>query len=78
MPVPLYQAKAAFFRTIGHPVRIRVLELLAELDRPVHDLRANIHVESPNLSNQRAVLMRALRDPGASGRPLLRRRGRLD
>ena len=28
MPVPLYQAKAQFFRMLGHPVRIRVLELL--------------------------------------------------
>ena len=42
MPVPLYQAKAEFFRTIGHPARIRVLELLAERDRPVHELRAAI------------------------------------
>jgi len=24
--VPLYQAKAEFFRMLGHPVRIRVLE----------------------------------------------------
>jgi hypothetical protein len=27
--VPLYQAKAEFFRTLGHPARIRVLELLS-------------------------------------------------
>ena len=33
MPVPLYQAKAEFFRTLGHPARIRVLELLAERER---------------------------------------------
>ncbi|HYN65816.1 MAG TPA: metalloregulator ArsR/SmtB family transcription factor [Ornithinibacter sp.] len=56
MPVPLYQAKAEFFRTIGHPVRIRVLELLAERDRPVHEMRSAIHVEAPNLSHQLAVL----------------------
>ena len=56
MSVPLYQAKAEFFRTIGHPVRIRVLELLAEHDRPVHELRAAITVEAPNLSHQLAVL----------------------
>ena len=30
MPVPLYQAKAEFFRMLGHPVRIRVLELLQD------------------------------------------------
>ncbi len=56
MPVPLYQAKAEFFRTLGHPVRIRVLELLAEQDQPVHQLLAAIHVEAPNLSQQLAVL----------------------
>lgn len=31
MPVPLYQAKAEFFRMLGHPVRTGVLELLEEL-----------------------------------------------
>ncbi len=56
MPVPLYQAKAEFFRTLGHPARIRVLELLAEHDRPVHELLAAIDVEAPSLSHQLAVL----------------------
>jgi len=56
VPVPLYQAKAELFRTIGHPVRIRVLELLAEQDRPVHEMRSAIDVEAPNLSHQLAVL----------------------
>ena len=32
MPVPLHEAKAALFRNIGHPIRIRVLELLCELE----------------------------------------------
>ncbi|GLI03956.1 ArsR/SmtB family transcription factor [Phytohabitans aurantiacus] len=31
--VPLHQAKAEFFRMLGHPVRIRVLELLG--DKPM-------------------------------------------
>jgi len=35
---PLYQAKAELFRTLGHPARIRVLELLAERDHAVHEL----------------------------------------
>jgi ArsR family transcriptional regulator len=56
MPVPLYQAKAEFFRTLGHPARIRVLELLAERDRAVHELLGAIDVEAPNLSHQLAVL----------------------
>jgi DNA-binding transcriptional ArsR family regulator len=56
VPVPLYQAKAEFFRTLGHPARIRVLELLADHDRPVHELLSAIDVEAPNLSHQLAVL----------------------
>jgi ArsR family transcriptional regulator len=58
MPVPLYQAKAEFFRTLGHPVRIRVLELLQEGPRPVRELLAEIDVEASNLSQQLAVLRR--------------------
>jgi len=34
MSVPLYQAKAELFRTLGHPVRIRVLELLQDGPKP--------------------------------------------
>lgn len=56
MPVPLYRAKAEFFRTLGHPARIRVLELLAERDRPVHELLSLIEIEPSSLSQQLAVL----------------------
>ncbi|MBI1379218.1 MAG: metalloregulator ArsR/SmtB family transcription factor [Frankiales bacterium] len=59
MPVPLYQAKAEFFRTLGHPVRIRVLELLTERDHAVHELLDEIDVEPSALSQQLAVLRRA-------------------
>lgn len=58
MPVPLYQAKAEFFRTLGHPARIRVLELLSERDHAVHELLAEIEIEPSNLSQQLAVLRR--------------------
>ncbi len=59
MPIPLYQAKAEFFRTLGHPARIRVLELLSEEPRPVHELRAQIEIEASNLSQQLSVLRRS-------------------
>ena len=59
MPVPLYQAKAEFFRMLGHPVRIRVLELLQEGPMPVRDLLTQIEVERSNLSQQLAVLRRS-------------------
>jgi DNA-binding transcriptional ArsR family regulator len=59
MAVPLHQAKADLFRTLGHPVRIRVLELLQGGPLPVRDLLAEIEVEASNLSQQLAVLRRA-------------------
>lgn len=56
--VPVYQAKAELFRALGHPVRIRVLELLAERDHAVYELLAQIEVEQTGLSQQLAVLRR--------------------
>ncbi|MFK4594473.1 ArsR/SmtB family transcription factor [Streptomyces pristinaespiralis] len=59
LPVPLYQAKAEFFRMLGHPVRIRVLELLQDGPMPVRDLLAAIEIEPSSLSQQLAVLRRS-------------------
>jgi ArsR family transcriptional regulator len=59
MPIPLYQAKAELFRALGHPVRVRVLELLQDGPRAVHELLAEIDVEPSNLSQQLAVLRRS-------------------
>lgn len=59
MPVPLYQAKAELFKTLGHPVRVRVLELLCAGPMSVRDLLAAIEVEASSLSQQLAVLRRA-------------------
>lgn len=57
---PLYKLKAEFFKTLGHPARIRILELLAERDRPVSELLvSDVGLESSNLSQQLAVLRRA-------------------
>ena len=59
MSRPLYQLKAEFFKTLGHPVRIRVLELLSEREHAVSELLAVIEIEPANLSQQLAVLRRA-------------------
>lgn len=59
MPLPRHEAKAELFRTLGHPIRIRVLELLAEGERPVYDLLAQMHTEPSALSQQLAILRRA-------------------
>lgn len=59
MTRPLYEAKADFFRTLGHPARIRVLELLSEREHAVHELLAAIGIQASSLSHQLAVLRRA-------------------
>ncbi|MCA1186218.1 MULTISPECIES: helix-turn-helix transcriptional regulator [unclassified Saccharopolyspora] len=59
MSTPLYQLKAEFFKTLGHPARIRVLELLSERDHAVSEMLPEVGVESANLSQQLAVLRRA-------------------
>lgn len=56
MTVPLYLAKAEFFKTLGHPARIRILELLSERDHAVYELLEAIDIEPSNLSQQLAVL----------------------
>lgn len=59
MSVPIYQAKADLFRTLGHPVRIRVLELLQDGPCPVSELLLDLKIEPSALSQQLAVLRRA-------------------
>lgn len=39
MPIPLYEAKAEFFRVLGHPLRVRALELLSEGPTAVRESR---------------------------------------
>ncbi|WP_330181560.1 metalloregulator ArsR/SmtB family transcription factor [Nocardia sp. NBC_01503] len=56
---PLYQMKADFFKTLGHPVRIRVLELLSDHEYAVSQLLDEIGVEPANLSQQLSILRRA-------------------
>jgi ArsR family transcriptional regulator, arsenate/arsenite/antimonite-responsive transcriptional repressor len=56
MDVPLYQAKSELFRALGHPVRIRVLELLDDGPKTVRQLLDAIAVEASRLSQQLAVL----------------------
>jgi ArsR family transcriptional regulator, arsenate/arsenite/antimonite-responsive transcriptional repressor len=55
----LYQAKAELFRMLGHPVRIRVLELLQAGPTPVRDLVIALDIEPSSLSQQLAQLRRA-------------------
>ncbi len=59
MSTPLYQLKAEFFKTLGHPARIRVLELLSEREHAVAEMLPMVGIEPAHLSQQLAVLRRA-------------------
>jgi DNA-binding transcriptional ArsR family regulator len=52
----LQQFKANFFKALGHPLRIRILELLAEGDKNVNELQTLIGSEGSAVSQQLAIL----------------------
>lgn len=53
---PVYVAKAQLFRALGHPVRIRILELLTDRERTVGDLQAELNLDSSGTSQHLAAL----------------------
>ena len=58
MDQPLYVLKAELFRALGHPARIRTLELLVEADQPVSSLLAETGLEASTLSQHLTILKR--------------------
>lgn len=56
---PLTEAKAELFKALAHPVRVRVLELLAEGDHTVGELAEKAGLELSHLSQHVTVLRRA-------------------
>ncbi len=56
---PIYRVKADFFKTLGHPARIRVLEVLRGGERAVSELIPAVGIESSHLSQQLGILRRA-------------------
>jgi DNA-binding transcriptional ArsR family regulator len=48
--------KAELFKALGHPVRIRILELLRTSERTVSELQAQLDIEASSVSQQLAVL----------------------
>ncbi|GLY11062.1 ArsR/SmtB family transcription factor [Bacillus badius] len=56
MNTDLQQFKADFFKALSHPLRIRILELLAEGDKNVNELQTAIGSEGSSVSQQLSVL----------------------
>lgn len=60
MTRPVYELKAEFFKTLGHPVRIRILEVLQqEGECSVTDIADAVGVGGSTLSQHLATLRRA-------------------
>jgi len=53
---PVYVIKAQLFRVLGHPVRIRILELLSGGERTVGDLQTELQLDSSGTSQHLAAL----------------------
>jgi ArsR family transcriptional regulator len=55
---PVYAVKADLIRALGHPARIRILELLVPGEQPVSSLLAQTGLEPSTLSQHLAVVKR--------------------
>jgi DNA-binding transcriptional ArsR family regulator len=53
---PVYVVKAQLFRALGHPVRIRIIELLLDGERTVGDVQAALRLDSSGTSQHLAAL----------------------
>src|SRR5512138_3709103 len=53
---PVHEAKAGMFRVLGHPARVRILELLRDGERTVGSLQAALGLDSGGTSQHLAAL----------------------
>ena len=56
MSTPLQVLKSDFFRALGHPTRIRILERLVDGAKSVQDLQAALRLDQPIVSQHLAAL----------------------
>jgi ArsR family transcriptional regulator len=59
MTLPIYQVKSDFFKTLGHPARVRILEVLKDGEHSVSEMIPKIGIEASHLSHQLAILRKA-------------------
>ncbi|MEX2105913.1 MAG: metalloregulator ArsR/SmtB family transcription factor [Solirubrobacterales bacterium] len=55
---PIHRIKAEFFRTLGHPARVGVLELLKDGEMTVGDLQAELGIDSSGASQHLSAMRR--------------------
>jgi DNA-binding transcriptional ArsR family regulator len=54
--LPIHAIKADFFRVLGHPARVRILELLRDGEKTVGELQAALDLDSSSTSQHLAAL----------------------
>jgi ArsR family transcriptional regulator len=55
---PVHEVKATLFRVLGHPARVRILELLRDGERSVGQLQAELELDSGSTSQHLSALRR--------------------
>jgi len=55
---PVHEVTANLFRVLGHPARVRILELLREGERSVGSLQAELNLDSGGTSQHLSALRR--------------------
>ncbi len=55
-PQPIHGVKADFFRVLGHPARVRILELLRAGELSVGELQASLEIDSSGTSQHLGAL----------------------
>jgi DNA-binding transcriptional ArsR family regulator len=55
---PIHEVKANLFRVLGHPARVRILELLRDGERSVGSLQSELGLDSGGTSQHLAALRR--------------------
>jgi ArsR family transcriptional regulator len=55
---PIFELKSDFFRVLGHPARIKILELLGDGEQTVGELQAALRLDSSGTSQHLAALKR--------------------
>jgi DNA-binding transcriptional ArsR family regulator len=55
---PIHEAKANLFRVLGHPARVRILELLRDGERSVGTLQAELELDSGGTSQHLGAMRR--------------------
>ena len=59
MNQPVHQFKAEFFKTLGHPARLAILEHLRNGEKSVNELQALLDADQSTISQQLARLRAA-------------------